>query len=253
MSTERNRNNIGMNDLQNLLFLHPLEVEIGLATKRKLGFVQGTITRPSEDPIKAEMWDTCNSTVIAWLTNLVSDSIANKRDLDTVGKEIFLEQWIKEILDQQRKTTALFSKNDDLKCSQCGNRGHSKEKCWTVIGYPSWCPRHKMFPQKKNVRAINARNRERYISNVENKSTVNAQAESNDASIRSKGDHSFTLTQQQYEQLMRLMPQQLQSNSNIETDEELDQSFVDLANAGSAVVVLILATSCIGANKVKIE
>jgi len=27
----------------------------------------------------------------------------------------------------------------------------------------------------------------------------------------------------------------------------------DLANAGSAVVVLILATSCIGANKVKIE
>jgi len=51
------------------------EQEIGLTTKRKLGFVQGTVTRPSEDPIKAEMWDTCNSILIVWLTNSISDSI----------------------------------------------------------------------------------------------------------------------------------------------------------------------------------
>ncbi|KAJ8440248.1 hypothetical protein Cgig2_001583 [Carnegiea gigantea] len=28
-------------------------------------------------------------------------------------------------------------------------KGHSKEKCWQVIGYPSWHPRSKKFPQKK--------------------------------------------------------------------------------------------------------
>ena len=88
-----------MNDLHNPLFLHPSEgpgslfiqdklqgannyrswrrnVEIGLATKRKLGFVQGTITRSDDDPLKADMWDTCNSMVIAWLQNSVSESIA---------------------------------------------------------------------------------------------------------------------------------------------------------------------------------
>jgi len=67
-----------MNDVQNPLCLHPPEgpgslaiqkkligaknfrswkraAEIGLATKRKLGFVQGTVIKSSNDPIKAEM------------------------------------------------------------------------------------------------------------------------------------------------------------------------------------------------------
>jgi len=40
-------------------------VEIGLATKRKLEFVQGIVTQPTDDLIKPEMWDTCNSMIIA--------------------------------------------------------------------------------------------------------------------------------------------------------------------------------------------
>ena len=50
-------------------------MEIGLATKRKLGFIQGTVLRPTDDPSKAEMWDTYNSMIMAWITNSVSDSI----------------------------------------------------------------------------------------------------------------------------------------------------------------------------------
>ena len=72
MSVERNRNIIGMIDLQNPLFLHPSKgpgflfsqeklqgannyrswrrnLEIGLPTKRKLGFVQGTMPRLDDD------------------------------------------------------------------------------------------------------------------------------------------------------------------------------------------------------------
>ncbi|KAJ8430478.1 hypothetical protein Cgig2_003060 [Carnegiea gigantea] len=98
MSAERNRQNIGLSDLQNPLFLCPSKgprslaiqekligaknyrswrrnVEIGLATKRKLGFVQGTVTRPTDDLIKAKMWDACNSMIIAWLMNSISESI----------------------------------------------------------------------------------------------------------------------------------------------------------------------------------
>lgn len=86
-------------DLHNPLFLHPSDgrgsmpvteklqgsgnyrpwrrsVEINLATKRKLGFLNGSIQRSTEDPAKADQWDACNSMVIAWLMNSVSDTIA---------------------------------------------------------------------------------------------------------------------------------------------------------------------------------
>lgn len=29
------------------------------------------------------------------------------------------------------------------------NKGHDKDRCWQLIGYPSWHPRSKKFPQKK--------------------------------------------------------------------------------------------------------
>ena len=100
MSAERIRSqNATYSDLQNLLFIHPSDgpaslaigeklvgaknyrtwrrsMEIGLSTKRKLAFVQGTLPRPTDDAAKTEQWDACNNLVIAWLMNVVSDTIA---------------------------------------------------------------------------------------------------------------------------------------------------------------------------------
>ena len=50
-------------------------MRIAHATKLKLSFVQGTFPRPHDDPIKDDMWDTCNSMVIAWVQNSVSESV----------------------------------------------------------------------------------------------------------------------------------------------------------------------------------
>ncbi|GKC86067.1 cysteine-rich receptor-like protein kinase 8, partial [Tanacetum coccineum] len=64
-------------------------MEIGLSTKRKLGFVKCTIPRPVALPVtldnvvsrttnaaNIEMWDTCNNLVISWIISFVCESIA---------------------------------------------------------------------------------------------------------------------------------------------------------------------------------
>lgn len=84
-------------DMQNPLFLHPSDgplsvsvaklqgpgdfrswkrlFEIQLSAKRKLGFLNGTVTRNNTDDTQATQWDVCNDLVISWLHNNVSDSI----------------------------------------------------------------------------------------------------------------------------------------------------------------------------------
>jgi len=55
----------------------------------------------------------------------------------------------------QLESAALLTKNveakgGDTKCSVCGNKGHSRDKCWQVIGYPNWHPRSKKNPQRRS-------------------------------------------------------------------------------------------------------
>jgi len=51
------------------------------------------------------------------------------------------------------ETSALLSKGSNAVCEFCGNKGHTKEKCWQLIGYPSWHPRSKKLPQKKGPKS----------------------------------------------------------------------------------------------------
>ncbi|KAJ8423247.1 hypothetical protein Cgig2_011624 [Carnegiea gigantea] len=152
MSAERNRNNIGMNDLQNLLFLHPSKgpgslaiqekliaarnyrswrraVEIGLATERKLGFVQGTVTRSSDDPVKAKVWDTCNSILFQFLNGL--DEVYGSQSsqmllmtplltLEMACSMLQQEETQREVLEFNKvdvELAALYGRNEDQICS----------------------------------------------------------------------------------------------------------------------------------------
>lgn len=84
-------------DMQNPLFLHPSDgptsisvtklegpgdyrswkrsMEIQLLSKRKLGFVDGSVTKSKIDETEAAQWETCNNMVISWLHNNISDSV----------------------------------------------------------------------------------------------------------------------------------------------------------------------------------
>ncbi|XP_048495096.1 uncharacterized protein LOC125495005 [Beta vulgaris subsp. vulgaris] len=65
-------------------------MEISLATKRKLGFVTGALTKSSSDPVLKEAWEACNSMVTAWLLNNMTESIRRSVMYMKSSKEIWL-------------------------------------------------------------------------------------------------------------------------------------------------------------------
>jgi len=74
------------------------------------------------------------------------------------------------------ESTALYGRSKVVRivCTQCGLKGHAKEKCWTVIGYPCWYPKAKKFPQKKTERRLSYKGTPRGAS--KGKFTANIQS-----------------------------------------------------------------------------
>ncbi|KAF8393202.1 hypothetical protein HHK36_021443 [Tetracentron sinense] len=48
-----------------------------LSTKNKLGFVNGTISKPKSPASSVALWDRCNDMVLSWLLNSISSNIAH--------------------------------------------------------------------------------------------------------------------------------------------------------------------------------
>ena len=294
---------VSIQDMLNPLFLHPSDsatsiqvdklqgsgdyrawkrtMEINLASKRKLGFATGTVPVPVDDEQKAELWETCNYMVIAWITSNLSPTIRRSVMYMTTAHEIWLNLekrfsvtngsrkyklnrelyeikqnhmsvndyytmmkslWeeldsinmlpavnspsaevvkLLTVIDAQREESKLFQflngvdesynpqrshllmltplptveiacaalmqeeaqrdilqssvKTEDpvsalygkttfkpsntdrptLNCTACGGRGHSGERCWTVVGYPPWHTKHnpnKPSPKQPNTK-----------------------------------------------------------------------------------------------------
>lgn len=116
----------------------------------------------------------------------------------------------------------------DKKCTECGGKGHTKDRCWTIKGYPHWHPKSKIFPQKQRGKEDpkgqkQGRNKEFRLQ----RSAANVSIDHN----QHEQAGNIVFTPQQFEQLLRCFPGPSRSASS-ETDEELEANFAGLSNQG---------------------
>ncbi|XP_074347293.1 uncharacterized protein LOC141686138 [Apium graveolens] len=278
-------------DMQKTLFLHPSDgplsvsipklqgfgdyrswkrsFEIQLSSKRKLGFVNGTVARSTTSEAEATQWDTCNNLLeslweeiesmnsLPTLTTITPEIANFLAAINTMKEEAKLFQFLNGLDDkygaqrsqllmmnplptvemaclsiQQEEAQKDVSRNTDNYaveasamyssisgdrfvdkgvCTVCGAKGHSGERCWTIMGYPKWHHKHKKLAAKGTSKPNAHRTNSARMSN-------NAQS--------SFGRDDVHITSQQLEQLLKLLPGKYsESGRGSETDEELECGF----------------------------
>ncbi|KAL8095199.1 hypothetical protein AgCh_036596 [Apium graveolens] len=112
-------------------------------------------------------------------------------------------------------------------CTACKGKGHTAEKCWTVVGYPKWHSRHNANASAKPRSVSFSQSKP-----VSSRMVVTAQVV-NDASSSTR----VLFTQQQLEQLALLIPQlQQQVTKESDTDEELDMHFSGMISSNTSSI-----------------
>ncbi|KAL2933741.1 Retrovirus-related Pol polyprotein from transposon TNT 1-94, partial [Bienertia sinuspersici] len=120
------------------------------------------------------------------------------------------------------ETSAMFSKStsgkgEETGCFVCGGKTHTAEKCWRVIGYPKWHAKSRRFQQTKDKDQV-AGGKGNKGKNVQKMAaSVNTQEE------------NVSLTTQQIEKLLKLLPPESKtSKSGYDTEEEMDTNFAGM-------------------------
>lgn len=62
---------------------------IGLTVKNKIGFVDGTLLRPSDESLNS--WIICNSVVTTWILNSLSPEISASVNFADTAHEIWID------------------------------------------------------------------------------------------------------------------------------------------------------------------
>ncbi|XP_074276651.1 uncharacterized protein LOC141600328 [Silene latifolia] len=65
------------------------QMEITICSKRKLGFLTGVVTRPTNDHNREAAWDTCNCLLITWIMHNVDLPIRRSVMYTRTAKEIW--------------------------------------------------------------------------------------------------------------------------------------------------------------------
>ena len=119
--------------------------------------------------------------------------------------------------------TAMYSKGGNNEgCSVCGLKGHTKDKCWHVIGFPT-----KKLKYKRQQR-MQGKGGEGY-GGVKKWNANRGQGQRMAAVVHGQEDDGGQLTSQQIEQLLKLLQSASKTiKSGSETEEELDGTFAGM-------------------------
>lgn len=71
---------------------------LALQVKNKLGFIDGTCVRSNDDVILSKQWDTCNSIVLTWILNSVSEELYLGQVYSKFASDVWKE--LKETYDK---------------------------------------------------------------------------------------------------------------------------------------------------------
>ncbi|XP_056687654.1 uncharacterized protein [Spinacia oleracea] len=153
----------------------------------------------------------------------------SQRDIHRPGKE-------------ESDAVAMYSKSNDTVCSQCAKPGHTKETCWFVVGYPSWHPlgkkdsrgkgkdnnKHqgKDYPKTPHNNFKGGKKWNKGKGGNRNKMAANAHTHSEGGS----SSVGSTLTTQQLEQLLKLLPIPSKAGPGSDTEDEMDTSFAGMVS-----------------------
>ncbi|KAI3744219.1 hypothetical protein L1987_57296 [Smallanthus sonchifolius] len=73
-------------------------MKLALQVKNKMGFIDGTCVRSTENTVLAKQWDRCNSVVITWILNSMSDELYMGQVYSSLASEVWNE--LKETYDK---------------------------------------------------------------------------------------------------------------------------------------------------------
>lgn len=158
--------------------------------------------------------------------------------VETACSYIHQEENQREILKpvkEEEEGAAMLSKNVEMTCSVCGKNGHTKERCWRVVGYPPGHPRNQRDGKEKmrDGQFVGRGGRWNRGGRSYRGGRSAGNAKSNvDTSVGSSSG-SATLTAQQLEQLMKLLPTPSKVASS-ETDDEMEYSYAGMVSCNFA-------------------
>ncbi|XP_075074407.1 uncharacterized protein LOC142162009 [Nicotiana tabacum] len=197
-------------------------MKIGLIDKSKLGFVDRRCTKDKFDQSLYELWEKCNAIVLSWIMNVVSKELLIGKS-EKSGKIYTCIRYggqysIVPNKGGMTRGNTYKPKRNNLFCDYCNYKGHTRETCYKIHGYPNdFKMRRKTnnFPQRSMVNTTTDKGQQ-YMG----KATANAVSQEGQQILNSPvGNPTPALpqlimfTKEQYDQILKLLNKDTSDNS----------------------------------------